>query len=565
MVRFARVVIALLIATPLCSAAPARPATSAPARGGPSGGSYPSADGLDHYVRGRLLEERGDDTEALAEYLRVLSTDPRSLSATRHISELSARRGEASSSLEYAGRALAIEPGDARSLWLKGSALFNLGQPAQALETLEAATRADSEQVEYWMTLARAAETMDRIPVVARAYRHVVWIDEDDAEAWFQLAAAEARLGHYDVADSALARSAALNPMRPGQVFLKGWIRESTGRRGEAIDLYRHHLELHPDDQATRGRLVDLLEREERHAEAFDEARKLTRARPGDLDALQTEADLAFKLHRDHDGNDALERLRRVAPNDPGTVARALGVLGRNGRGHEAVAMAESWARAHAGDYRGDMLIAQAAAADRQLDSAIAHARRAVGGAPDSLGPRVLLGRLYQSEKRYAEAEPVWTEAVGRFPGVGGLGLDLAFCREQLGDLDGSESAVRDVLKHEPQNPSALNFLGYLLADHNRKLEEAQALIERAVEADPDNGAFLDSLGWVYYRLGRFQEAREKLERAVQITGDAVVLEHLGDVYKDMKLFDLARDQYARALGRDSSNTRIRSKLAGLP
>jgi tetratricopeptide (TPR) repeat protein len=565
MQRFALVVIALLIAIPPCSAAPARPATSTPAPGVPPGAAYPSADALEHYVKARLLEERGDDMEALAEYLRALSTDPRSLSATRRISELAARRGEASSSLEYADRALAIAPGDARSLWLKGSALFNLGQSTQALEALEAATRADSEQVEYWMTLARAAESMDHIPVVARAYRHVVWINEDDAEAWFQLAAAEARLGHYDLADSALARSTALNPMRPGQVFLEGWIRESTGRRAEAIALYRHHLELHPDDQATRARLVDLLEREGRLAEAYDEARRVTRARPADLDALQIEADLAFRLHRDREGTAALERLRRVAPNDPATVARALSVLGSNGRGHDAVAQAESWARAHAGDYRGDMLIAQAAAADRQLAVAIEHARRAVTGAPDSLGPRVLLGRLYQSEKRFAEAEPVWAEAVGRFPGVAGLGLDLAFCREQLGDLDGSESAVRDVLKREPGNPSALNFLGYLLADHNRKLEEAEALIQRAVDAEPDNGAFLDSLGWVYYRLGRFQEARAKLERAVQLTPDAVVLEHLGDVYKDLKLFELARDQYARALDRDSSNTRLRTKLAGLP
>ena len=564
MLRFACVALVFLTVASVSSAAPARLPAAARASSQPAGPSYASADALAHYAHARLLEERGDDREALAEYLRALSTDPRSLSATRHVSELAARRGEPSSALEYASRALTLDPGDARSLWLKGSALFNLGRSTEALEVLEAATRADSAQVDYWMTLARAAESMDRIPIVARAYRHVVWLNEDDAEAWFQLAAAEARLGNYGFADSALTRSTGLNPMRPGQVFLKGWIQESTGHRAEAITLYRHHLELHPDDQATRSRLVDLLEREERFAEALEEARRVTHARPGDLDALQTEAELAFKLHRERDGTDALERLRRVAPNDPATLARVLGVMGRNGRGRDALALAQSWADAHGGDYRGEMLVAQAAAADQQLDVAIEHARLAVSAVPDSLGPRVLLGRLFQSGKRYAEAEPVWAAAVGRFPLVAGLGLDLAFCREQLGDVDGSESAVRDVLKHEPENPAALNFLGYLLADHNRKLQEAEALIRRAVEKEPDNGAFLDSQGWVYYRLGRFQEARVKLERAVQLTGDAVVLEHLGDVYKDLRLLDLARDQYARALSRDSSNTRVRTKLAGL-
>ena len=111
-------------------------------------------------------------------------------------------------------------------------------------------------------------------------------------------------------------------------------------------------------------------------------------------------------------------------------------------------------------------------------------------------------------------------------------------------------------------NPTALNFLGYLLADHNRRLDEAEGLIRRAVEQEPDNGAFLDSFGWVYYRLGRLQEARLKLERAALLSGDSVVHEHLGDVYKDLKLLNLAREQYTRAVERDSTNARARTKLA---
>ena len=514
------------------------------------------------YAGGRLAQERGEDADAMVEYLRVLAIDSRSHSALLNVSELAARRGEAARSLEFAERALGQDPGDAHCLWLKGSAQFNMGRPQAALETLEAAARADSTQTQYWLTLARVAETMDRIPVVARAYRNIVLLDEDDAEAWFQLAAAQARLGHYGLADSALTRSVNLNPMRPGQIFLKGWIRESTGRHTEAIDLYRSHLDLHPDDDATRARLVDQLTHEKRFAEAYGEAKRLARARPGDLDALETEADLAYKLDRASEGAAALGRLRSVAPDDPATVLRAMGVLGHNGRGGDALQMAESWARAHPGDFRGDLVVAQASAMERRMDAAIEHVRRAISAVPDSLGPRVMLGRLLQGEKRYAEAETVWAGATARFPRVTGLGLDLAYCRERRGNLDGAESAARDVLKHEPDNAAALNFLGYLLADHNRRLEEAEELIRRAVEQEPDNGAFLDSFGWVYYRLGRLQEARLKLERAALLSGDSVVHEHLGDVYKDLQLLNLARDQYTRAVERDSTNARARSKLA---
>ena len=92
------------------------------------------------------------------------------------------------------------------------------------------------------------------------------------------------------------------------------------------------------------------------------------------------------------------------------------------------------------------------------------------------------------------------------------MGLDLAYCREQAGDLSGAEQAARDVLHVEPEDPRALNFLGYLLADHNLKLDEAETLIRKAIEQEPDNGAYVDSMGWVHFRLGRFDEARKELE-----------------------------------------------------
>jgi len=75
----------------------------------------------------------------------------------------------------------------------------------------------------------------------------------------------------------------------------------------------------------------------------------------------------------------------------------------------------------------------------------------------------------------------------------------------------------------------------------------------------------VDSMGWVYYRLGRLAEARRELERAVSLTGgDAIVCEHLGDVYKELRLIELAREQYRRSLAGDGSNARVRSKLDGL-
>ncbi len=183
--------------------------------------------------------------------------------------------------------------------------------------------------------------------------------------------------------------------------------------------------------------------------------------------------------------------------------------------------------------------------------------------APDSLAPRFAVGGLLQSVGHYAEAESVWTGLARSGPGASRAGLDLAYCREQLGNVDGAIRAVRDVLAREPDNPRALNTLGYILADHGRNLSEAEGLVRRALQQDPDNGSYVDSMGWVYYRLGRLADARRELERAVGLTGgDPVVREHLGDVYAALGLQDLARDQYRQSLATDGGNARVRAKLS---
>jgi Tfp pilus assembly protein PilF len=120
----------------------------------------------------------------------------------------------------------------------------------------------------------------------------------------------------------------------------------------------------------------------------------------------------------------------------------------------------------------------------------------------------------------------------------------------------------RDALAHAPDFPGALNFLGYLLADNARELPEALSMIRRALDQDPGNGAYVDSYGWVLYRLGRLEEARVQLESALTLTGgDPVIHEHLGDVYRDLRMPERAREQYRASLEADSGNTRVRNKL----
>jgi len=546
----------------LVAATSTLPSAAPPQAPGPR---YPSEEALRRYAQGRLLEEQGQRDLAIGEYSRALLLDDGAGSLARRVSEASAAGGEPSRSLEFATRAIAIDPGDARAYWLKGTALLNLGRNQEAVPSLEAAATLDSERVEYVRTLGRAAESVDRHDLALRSYRRAVWLEPDDAESWFQVAAGEARLGRFGAADTALTESMALNPLRPGAYFLQGLILENLGRSSQAMDLYRQHLTAHPGDVATRRRTVGLLAREQRFEEAWHEARLIAAALPDDRESIEVEADLAYSAGKTGEGDLALQRMRKQWPDDPDVVSVAVSLLTRHGRSGRAVAEAEAWVKGRPDDVRGYLIAARAHILNRQPAKAQAHLEHAVAMAPDSIAPRAMLARFYEHEKRGAEAEKAWAAAVARFPGNNALAFDLAACRERLGDVDGAETAVRDVLGRDPDNPTALNFLGYLWADHGRNLEEAVELIARALARDPENGAYIDSLGWAYYRLGRLAEARVQLERAARLTrGDPVVSEHLGDVYNKLQLNDLAKEQYRLSLTSDPQNARVKAKLNAL-
>lgn len=140
----------------------------------------------------------------------------------------------------------------------------------------------------------------------------------------------------------------------------------------------------------------------------------------------------------------------------------------------------------------------------------------------------------------------------------------------QNGDSVEAEIDFRAALALNPDQPQVLNYLGYSLVEEQRKLDEALDMIERAVAASPDSGYIVDSLGWVYYRLGRYEEAVVQMERAVELEAvDPVINDHLGDVYWAVGRIREAQFQWKRALSfiefggsdTEAQPDRIRRKL----
>ncbi|WP_170342258.1 tetratricopeptide repeat protein [Ruegeria arenilitoris] len=186
-------------------------------------------------------------------------------------------------------------------------------------------------------------------------------------------------------------------------------------------------------------------------------------------------------------------------------------------------------------------------------DAAIEVLENLAARQPNLPSVHVALADLQRRQENYAAAVTSYDRAIELTEtGSGGnwfLHYARGICHERLKAWDRAEADFRRALELNPDQPQVLNYLGYSLVERQEKLEEALEMIERAVAIQPDSGYIVDSLGWVLFRLGRYDEAVEHMERAVELMAvDPVVNDHLGDVYWAVGRTREADFQWRRAL-----------------
>lgn len=145
--------------------------------------------------------------------------------------------------------------------------------------------------------------------------------------------------------------------------------------------------------------------------------------------------------------------------------------------------------------------------------------------------------------------------------GIDQLMFGLGIAYEQSGDFNKSTKIFKNLIKRNPLYHQAMNYLGYSLADRGENLDYAKDLIEQAVTMVPDNAAYLDSFGWVYYRLGEYDNALKHLLKAVELDRDPVIFDHLGDTYQAMGDTTTARTWWEKSFELDPEKETVKEKL----
>lgn len=537
----------------------------------------------DPYVRieyGEYLLAGGAIEAAEAEATAALRLAPRDPDALRLIARVNLRRaGDRDGALERATEALEtlreLDPYDIASQATLARIRLSQDRPAEALEIVLAARARHPGGVALLELLAEAATRAGDEGVAQAALRELLEVRPDSAAA--RLALADLLVGRGD-------RAAAIEVLRRAPETVPEIRRRLAlalyrdGQAGAAVAILNDVLASDETDERSRFLRAVALAADGREGEAVAELEALlavaeSELSPGgewaDTPRVRPEQIVALLVELHSDAGRWQEIIDLTQPwvgsgrVGEGTALTYSQALAETGREPEAVEVLDAWF-----ERTGSMRM-RAAAIELLLatgDRAAADRRLAELSGRDDPEALLLVAGIYQRNERFSEAIDVLERLSGISPDRLQSRFWLASAYERVGRAEKAIEEFEQLIADYPDFAPALNYLGYLWADRSERLDEAVELIERALDIDPENGAYLDSLGWAYFRKGELDRAETYLALAGSLVGDdPVVLEHLGDLHSALGRSRQARETYARSAALAGENlASVQSKLTRL-
>lgn len=177
---------------------------------------------------------------------------------------------------------------------------------------------------------------------------------------------------------------------------------------------------------------------------------------------------------------------------------------------------------------------------------------------------RLILSQLYFFEKDFFRVKDHCNKILDIAPLNESAFFMLAIVANEEGRFDEAIIGFKEILSRDPESADAMNSLAYLYAEQNMELDHALELAQGALRRDPSNGSFVDTYGWVYFKLGEIEKAFEYLKMASVLLPDPVILDHLADVYYKKGMEKEAKENWQRSLRLDPSKKEIKEKLKNI-
>ncbi len=484
----------------------------------------------DHLLLGRLYRLNNDLQKAETEFKTAVKLEPESEEAITTLAYLYNEEGDSARAIQV----LSSIPDAARSAKLYSALGYTYEQQKQyknAIEAYRHAAQLDRDNLDAIRGLAQNLMNDGQTDAALEQYKVIADANPEDAQTYLRMAEIYRKNGKYDLALENLKKAESMVQDSIEVPYNIAAVYQAQGRFDEAIQV-----------------LQDLLKKTEKPDSSYTQGERNNRA--VFLERLGT-------INRDN-GNDqaAIETFRKMLPLGDENAERGYQQIidtYREAKQWQQATDTAKEATQKLPKSRGLKMVYAAQLADMgQTDAGLNQVKSLLKGTPEDREVYITLSQMYSRLKRWPEAE----QALDQAEQLSTKDDDkeyVWFLRasgyERQKKYEQAEETFRKVLQSDPQNATALNYLGYMLADRGMKLDEALTLIKKAVALDPTNGAYLDSLGWAYFRLGKYDMAEESLVKASQRIGtDPTVQNHLGDLYQKTGRLKLAAAHWERAL-----------------
>jgi tetratricopeptide (TPR) repeat protein len=483
----------------------------------------------DHLLLGRLYRLNNELLKSEGEFKTAVNIQPDSEEAVTTLAYLYNEEGDSARALQV----LSAIPESARTAKLYSALGFTYEQEKdykKAIDAYRRSTELDHDNLDSVRGLAQNLMNDGQTDAALEQYKVIADADPSDAQTYMRIAEIDRRDGKFDQALEALKKATAVVPDSLEVQYNIAVIDEAQGKYEDAIQILNqllqkteHDGEYSVPDKNNRAvfleRLGTVYREANKHQQAVDTFRKMLDL--GDENAIRGYQQIV-ETYRDNKqwqmATEAAAEAAKKYPNDRGLQMVSASQQADMGKSEVAIEHVKSLLKGNADDREVYIALAQMYSRVKDWPKAEENVSKAIdlSGKPEDKDYAIFVqGSVYERQKKY----------------------DLA------------EEAFRKVLADDPKNAMTLNYLGYMLADRDTRVEEALGYIRRAVALDPQNGAYLDSLGWAYYKLGKYDLAEENLRRASErIATDPTVHQHLGELYQRTGRLKLAASNYERSL-----------------
>lgn len=520
------------------------------------------ADALVDFVEGVRLEENADMERALALYQKVLTVDPGQAELALRVAALLSRQEDFPRAIDVLKDAIKANPKESAP-YLQLSFIYAkyLKKTDQALKYADQAIALDPKNFDAYQRLYEIELTGSDPKRAAQVLERAAAVTSDDPAFWIRLGKLYASmLFKPDVEPkpedikrvNALFRKAAACAGDDSAALKEVADYFAASQQiQEAIPLYLKVLELQPDDSNAREKLASGFLLTNQRAKAIEMLQEIIKQHPEKYQPYDLLAQLL-----DENGR-AFARANQPEPAKAEFAKAAANyeqsLLINPGRGQTCLRLAE-------------LLIGPLRESERAV-RILTEARARFSHVPAFTYYLALaLREAKHPQQAVATFEEALNEAQGDDDGLfnARFYFDYGAAADQAGLYDKAADLLRKSIALDPANAAeAYNYIGFMWAEHNLHLDEAEEMIGRALQLDPNNGAYLDSLGWVYYRKGKYDEALNQLLRAAQNLkrDDPIVFEHIGDVYSKLNRVPQALEFWQKAIALDPGNKLLTDKI----